>query len=217
MLNRPPCVWSFLLCLLATLAGSTAKGQTPTTALQHQLSRIDIGVSGVGEFNRDSSGTVTVNAQPTPLTLSPGNTLGALVTVRYTKAPLVGLEINYGYARYTQNFNTIGGVQQNASEYTLGYVAHTPALFGVHPFVAGGGGAMVFRPTPRGGLGLQSQVRGAFYYAVGAETTVLSPHFGVRAQLRQVFFTAPDFYANYLSIEKHTSTIQPGIGVFFRF
>ena len=169
-----------------------------------------------------STGTVVVNTKPTTVTLSPGNTLGALVTLRYIKSPFVGLEANYGYARYTQNFapfgaQPIGGVQQNATEYTLGYVAHTPTLLGVHPFLAAGGGAIAFRPTPGGGLQLQPQLRGAYYYAIGAETTVLSPHFGLRAQFRQVFYTAPDFFANYLATGKSTSTFEPGVGFFLRF
>src|SRR5216684_3878052 len=121
MLNpsRPSCVWTVLLCLLGAFAGSTAKGQTPTTLDRH-------------------------------LSLSASNTLGALVTLRYTKSPYIGAEFNYGYARYTENFSqyVIGGAQTKASEYTVGYVAHPPKLlFGVHPFVAGGLGAIAFRPT----------------------------------------------------------------------
>ena len=67
MLNvsRPSCVRSVLFCLLLTAAGSTAKAQTPPTnpALDRQLSRIDLGVLGVGVFNKDSNGTAIVNGQ----------------------------------------------------------------------------------------------------------------------------------------------------------
>jgi len=218
MLNpsRPSCVWTVLLCLLGAFAGSTAKGQTPTTLDRH-LSRIDIGVSGVGQFTRNVSGT---NYLGQPLSLSASNTLGALVTLRYTKSPYIGAEFNYGYARYTENFSqyVIGGAQTKASEYTVGYVAHPPKpLFGVHPFVAGGLGAIAFRPTTGGGQGLQGQAAAAYYYAVGAENSVFSEHFGIRAQVRQVFFLAPDFYQNYLTIQKHTSTFEPGIGFYLKF
>ncbi len=220
MLNvsRPSCVWSLLLCVLAVLAGESAKAQTPTTGLDRQLNRVDLAVSGVGEFNMSSTGTVIVDTVPTTLTQSPGNTLGALVTLRYTKSPKVAFEANYGYARYTQNYSTIQGVQQNASEYTIGYVAHTPNWFDLHPFVGVGGGAIVFRPTPGGGQGLPAQGRGAFYYSLGAEKMVFSsPHFGVRLQFRQIFFSAPDFGQNYLTINKYTSTLEPGFGIFWRF
>jgi hypothetical protein len=231
MLNvpRPSSVRTLLFCLLATLAAPTIKAQeSQHPGLDRQLSRVDFAISGVGEFNKDSSGTAIVEAVPTTVHLSPGNTLGALLTLRYIKSPFIGAEFNYGYARYTQTFTpfgtqpvngvtSVGGVQQNASEYSVGYVAHLRPFFGVTPFASGGLGTIVFRPTPGGGEGLTNQARATYYYSVGAEQTVLSPHFGIRVQFRQVFFKAPDFETNYLTIQKHTSTIEPGIGFFLRF
>jgi hypothetical protein len=228
MLNvsRLLCAQSVFFCLLLTAAGSIAEAQTPSInpALDRQLSRIDLGVLGVGVFNKNSNGVATVNGQPnTPVTLNPSNTAGAVVSLRYTVSPLVGFEFNYGYARYTDLFTPfgsqpIGGVQQNATEYTFGYVVHTrKQYFGVTPFASGGAGSTVFRPTPGGGLALPEQARATYYVSVGAETTVLSPHFGIRAQYRQVFFKAPDFLTNYLSIQQRTTTYEPGFGFFLRF
>ena len=228
MLNvsRLLCAQSLFFCLLLAAAGSTAKAQTTSQnpALDRQLSRIDLSVVGLGIFNKDSNGTATVNGKPnTPVNLSPGNTAGALVTLRYTASPWVGLEFNYGYSRYTDTFTPFGaqpngGVQQNASEYTFGYVVHSKKqYFGLTPFASGGAGTTVFRPTPGGGLALPEQARATYYVSVGAETTVLSPHFGIRAQYRQVFFKAPDFLTNYLTIQQHTTTYEPGFGFFLRF
>jgi hypothetical protein len=228
MLNvsRLLCVRSVLFCLLLTAAGSTAKAQTASTnpALDRQLSRIDLGILGVGVFNKSSNGLATVNGQPnTPVNLNPGNTAGAVVTLRYVVSPFVGFEGNYGYSRYTDTFTPFGsqpngGVQQNANEYTFGYVVHTrKQYFGVTPFASGGAGTTVFRPTPGGGLALPEQARATYYFSVGAETTVLSPHFGIRAQYRQLFFKAPDFLTNYLTIQQHTTTYEPGVGFFLRF
>ena len=228
MLNvsRWSCVRSFFLCFFVVSAGVAAKAQlVQNPTLDRQLSRLDLGVSGVGIFNSDSNGSAVTPAlgQLTPINLHPGNTVGALLTVRYVAAPLVGFEFNYGYARYTETFTPFGsqptaGVQQNANEYTLGYVAHTrKPVFGVNPFVAVGLGTIEFKPTTGGGQQLLPQARAAYYYAAGAETTVLSPHFGIRAQFRQVFFKAPDFETNFLTIQQHTSTIEPGVGFFLRF
>jgi hypothetical protein len=50
-----------------------------------------------------------------------------------------------------------------------------------------------------------------YYYAVGVEKD-LTEHFGVRAQLRQTFFKAPDFGQNYLTIQQQTWTWEPGFG-----
>jgi hypothetical protein len=219
MLNvsRPSFVWSILIGLSTCIAGSTARAQaTPVTALSRNLSRVDLAVSGMGQLTGSGSGTNYLNQ---PLTVTPSTTLGALVTLRYIKSPLFGLEGNYGYARYTENFSAyvIGGAQTKASEYSFGYVAHTPTFFGIQPFVSAGLGTIAFRPTPGGGQGLPSQARMAYYYAAGVENTVLSKHFGIRAQVRQVFFKAPDFGQNYLTINQHTSTFEPGIGIFLRF
>jgi len=228
MLNVPRlcCVRSVLFCLLLTASGSIAKAQTTSQnpALDRQLSRIDLSVVALGIFNKDSNGTATVNGKPnTPVNLSPGNTAGALLTLRYVVSPFIGFEGNYGYARYTDTFTPFGsqpngGVQQNASEYTLGYVVHArKQYFGLTPFASGGLGTMVFRPTPGGGLALPEQARAVYYGSVGVETTVLSPHFGIRAQYRQIFFKAPDFETNYLTIQQHTTTYEPGFGFFLRF
>ena len=199
------------------ISGSMARSQaTPVTALDKQLSRIDLAVTGVGQFTGGVSGTNYLNK---PLTQKASSTLGALITIRYIKSPFIGFEGNYGYARYTENFSAyvIGGSQTKATEYTLGYVAHTPTFFGLQPFVSAGAGSLVFRPTPGGGQGLPEQARMAYYYSAGAENTVFSSHFGIRAQVRQIFFKAPDLGQNYLTINKRTSTFEPGIGIFLRF
>src|SRR5271156_1967948 len=107
MLNvlRPSCVRRVLFCLLLTIAGSTVKAQTSQNpGLDRQLSRIDLAVTALGIFNSASNGTAVVNGVPTRVNLSPGNTAGALVTFRYTAAPFVGFEFNYGYSRYTDTF-----------------------------------------------------------------------------------------------------------------
>ena len=228
MLNvsRLSCVWSVLFCLFATLAAPTAKAQSP--ALTNQLSRVDFGVSGIGVFNGTGSGTPTSGPVNQTVTLRTSNTVGVLLNLRYIKSPWLGFEGNYTYARYTENFNPLGapppgapsaggGIQTNASEYTLGYVAHPPLVPVIHPFVSAGLGTIAFRPTPYGGQQLNTQARMAYYYSIGAEKSVLSPHFGIRAQFRQVFFLAPDFGQNYLTIKHHTSTFEPGIGFYLHF
>jgi hypothetical protein len=233
MLNvrRSSCVWTLLLCSLASLAATAAKAQEESQhpTLDRQLGRVDLAVSGVGQLNSASSGTATVEAVPTTVTLAPSNTVGVLVTLRYTKSPFLGLEFNYGHARYDDTFTPFGilpspgqpavgaGVQQNTSEYTVGYVAHIRPVFGVKPFASAGLGTLAFRPTPGGGEGLINQARAAYYYSVGAEQSVFSPHFGIRVQVRQLFFKAPDFETNYLTIQQRTSTFEPGIGFFLHF
>jgi hypothetical protein len=176
-----------------------------------------------------------VNYQNVTLTQDASNTLGALVTLRYTKSPLLGAEFNYGYARYTENFTNTpfpgctpstsvtgcvylpGGAQTKANEFTIGYVAHGPQLLGIQSFASVGLGSMAFTPTTFGGQGLQERARAAYYYSIGGEMPVLSNHFGIRVQWRQVFFKAPDFGENYLTINKRTFTSEPGVGFYLHF
>lgn len=218
IVSRPLRAWSVVFCLFATLAAPVARAQATSgnPALEKQLSRLDLAANGIGSFTKGVTGT---NYLGVKLTQDGSNTFGALVTVRYTVSPYLGGEFNYTYARYTQNFSQyiVGGAQTNASEYSVGYVAHPPhPLFGTNPFIAGGAGSTAFRPTPGGGQGLKSQARMTYYYAVGVEKD-LTPHFGVRAQVRQAFFKAPDFGQNYLTIQQHTWTFEPGFGFTLRF
>ena len=223
---RPSPAAKLLLCLFAFFAFTAAHAQTSAipTPVSKQLDRIDLGVSGFGEFTNSVSGT---NYLGVAFTQRPSTTLGALVNVRYTKSPLLGLEFNYSYARYTQKFTTViggvsqdylilGGAQTNASEYTVGYIAHTPRIFGLQTFVAAGGGATAFRATPNGGQNLPTQARATYYYTAGAEDAI-TPHFGIRAQFRQAFFLAPDFGQNYLTIKQRQITTEPAVGFYLHF
>jgi hypothetical protein len=107
-------------------------------------------------------------------------------------------------------------VQQNTSEYTLGYVAHFSPRHGIVPFAGAGLGTLDFRPTPGGGEGLLPQARATYYYTVGGDYR-FSEHFGARAQFREQFYLAPDFETNYLTIHAHTTTFEPGFGFYARF
>jgi hypothetical protein len=215
-------VLPFAAALAFTFSAATVVAQdAPVTGLDKQLSRIDFGVQGVGMFTKTVQGTILPTAaQEAGPTISdePSNTLGALVTLRYVAKPFLGFEGNYGYARYTENFSNIGGVQTQANEYTLGYLV-TPAftILDFQPFVSVGAGSIGFRPTPRGGQGLKIQARAAYYYSAGIQKEYFSEHFGLRAGFRQVFFLAPDYGQNYLTIKQHTMTSEPFAGFYLKF
>lgn len=225
------------LLFIASIA-SRAQAQSdapsvPLTVLQKQLSRVDFAVSGMGEFTRNTTGPNDLNK----LTLAdaPGNTLGALVTVRYTRSPYIGFEFNYTYNRFVQNFSGINieppppggstnvnvpyklGVQTTVSEFSGGYVAHTPKILGIGTFIALGAGSTEFRPTRGGGQSFLTQARATYYYNVGAETQVLNPHFGLRVGFRQAFYLAPDFQTNYLRNHQRTFTSEPNFGFVLHF
>jgi hypothetical protein len=207
-----------------------AAAQEPVTALDKQLDRVNLAVSASGILNRNTSGPNAENQTTT--SDAPSNTVGALIDIQYIKSPLVGLEFNVNYSKYVQNFTyakltpgpngpvntqTPLGIQNDAIEYSLGWVFHTPKILGIGTFVSAGAGATNFVPTRGGGLEYQNQARATYYYSAGFEQRILSPHFGVRASFRQAFFIAPDFETPFLKTVKHTFTTEPNVGFFLHF
>jgi hypothetical protein len=223
IVSRPLRVWSLVFCLFATVAASSARAQATSQnpILAKQLPRLDIGIGAIGSINKGTSGN---NYLGLDIDQDASNTVGALITIRYTVSPYIGGEFNYTYARATQHYTQngqdvylLGGVQANASEYTLGYVIHPPhLLLTAKPFAAVGLGSTQFKPTPGGGQGLPARARMTYYYALGLDKDI-TPHFSIRAQLRQTFYKAPDFGQNYLAIEAQTWTLEPGIGFVIHF
>jgi hypothetical protein len=215
-----------LIAAASVLTFSAAVAQEPVTPLDKQLSRIDFAINGAGLFNKTVSGplirTDVINSGSI-LTNSPSNTVGALVTLRYVAKPFFGLEFNYSYARYTQNFSPVTGlapaigVQAQTNEYTIGYLV-TPkrTVFGYEPFVSAGAGTMEFKPTAGGGLNLNPQARATYYYSAGLQKQYFD-HIGFRAAIRENFFLAPDFGQNFLTIKQRTTSISPTFGFYIKF
>jgi hypothetical protein len=211
----------FCLSLLTCVAASTAHAQAPETPLQRQLDRLDLGAVAIGIITPSVTGTNTL-APPNQKTLSQdgSQTVGVLGTLRYTKSRYVGLEGNYSFARYTENFTAyiIGGAQTRVNEYSLGWVIHPGTFFGTKPFISAGAGTTAFHPTAGGGQGLPFQYRANYYYSIGLDRSLFkSEHFGFRLGMRQTFFKAPDFGQNYLTINQHTSTFEPNLGFYLKY
>lgn len=208
----------------------------PPTRFERDMSHVEFGLSGMGEFTKAVSGPVLptnapdycVNPGPKPpqsgcgdnvVTESASNTLGGLGNIRFTPKPYLGVEFNYTYARYTESFNTEPYlIQTQVNETTFGYLVTPPhPIFGLAPFASAGFGSTRFRPTAGGGEGSPIQWRATYYYSVGVEREFDESHFGMRVGFRQAFFLAPDFLENYLTILKHTDTIEPNVGFYLRF
>ena len=237
--SRPLCVRSLALCLAVSLAAlvaapvAQAQSSSTNTALDKQLSRLDLGLNATYSHTFTVSGTNAVGPPGSsfnvPVTQKVSNTTGALLQFRYTRSPWVGGEFNISYARNTHNFTTTSvctdptecpfplGVQTNALSFMLGYIVHPPhQIAGLQPFLGGGMGLMYFHTTSGGGQGLQKQGVGGAYYTVGVEKEIV-PHLGVRGQFRQLFYLAPDFYLPFLTIQKQTSTMEPAIGIYLHY
>ena len=218
--------------LLASLIGNAhAQTSAPPTAFEKQLDKVDLSISAVGLFNSKVTGTVVPFAgnQGQSITEFGSNTVGALVSIRYPAKPYFGLEFNYGYGRYTENFQGPGvqnflptnttnfQVQTKVTEYSFGYLVTPPhPIFGLQPFASAGAGTQAFKPTAFGGQEEPEKARMTYYYSLGLQKDY-SPHFGFRVGFRQLFFLDPDFGQNYLTILKHASTYEPMVGFYLRY
>jgi hypothetical protein len=214
--------------LSSVLYASAAMAQTtPETPFGKFLDQFDLGLNVIGVINPDSSGT---SLTPQAVSQVPSNTAGGLGELRYTRSPLIGVTINFTQARFTENYTVtdipttpkaqlpyVLGVQATENEFSLGYFAHAPNVFGLHPFAGAGVGAVEFKPTAGGGQSLPKQVRAGFYYTVGVDQPLFSPNFGVRVQFRQLFLGAPDFNQNYLATGARIVSTEPGFGFYLRF
>jgi hypothetical protein len=233
-----PFLAAFSLLCIAGFA--SAQVDTPPSAFEKQLHKLDLSINGVGIYNRTVTGPVTAKdasdycVDPSTATgcgandiaQFGSNTGGVLVSLHYIAKPYFGLEFNYGYARYTENYNGAAvaeatgtstfQVQTKVNEYTFGYIATPPhPIFGFQPFVSVGFGTSGFTPTPGGGQELPEKARATYYYSLGLQKDY--GHLGVRAGFRETFFIAPDFGQNYLTIVQRTTTYEPMIGFYFRY
>lgn len=218
------------LCVLTAAQALAQQQQAPPNKLQRVLAHMDIALNGVGDFTKTVKGT---NYQGTTFEQQGSNTFGGLFTIRATKSPWVGAEINLGYQRFTQTYSCPGvdpandqtqcvglggGLQANMEEFTFGYLVHPPTSFmGAKPFLSAGSGVMAFKPTSLGGQGYNTQARQTYYYTAGVDYPAFADFFAIRVGFRQNIYLAPDFGQNYLKIKQHTFTSQPEIGFVFHF
>jgi hypothetical protein len=213
----------FAAALLASpFAAAYAQTSTPETPLARQIHKMDLALTGVGVYNSTVKGPIIPTQATdygTVVTQFGSNTFGFLGTLRYVAKPYFGLELNYGYARYTENYNVAPyQIQAKVNEYTIGYVA-TPnhQIFGLQPYLGAGAGTSAFKPTAHGGQGAPEKARMTYYYTVGLQKELGSGHFGLRAGFRELFFLDPDFGQNYLTILKHANTYEPQAGFYLRY
>lgn len=220
--------------LLASTFGSAyAQTAAPPTPLGKQLHKLDLSLAGVGLFNSKATGPVVTNLLATNqgqlITEFGSNTTGLLLSIHYPVKPYFGLEFNYGYGRYTENFQGPGvqnflpvnttnfQVQTKVNEYTFGYLVTPPhPIFGMQPFASVGAGTQAFKPTAFGGQEEPEKARMTYYYGLGLQKEY-NAHFGFRLGYRQLFFLAPDFGQNYLTILKHVTTYEPMVGFYLRY
>ncbi len=199
---------SRLFLSLCGFAFAAASAQAQYSYLK--VHNTDIGGGAIGQFTTElpagNSSSVTQNTQ---------DSLGGMFTIRTHPVSWAGVEVNYGYTRYTQYYAAPGytaRTKSDAHEATAAYMFH-PHFRKLQPFVALGGGAIDFVPTLTG----QNQWRGTGLVEVGLDIPTSNPHFGFRAQGRELIYRAPNYGQSLLASRKWVATSEPSFGVWYRF
>lgn len=171
------------------------------------------------EVSANFTGNFQKQANGFGLTDSPTYSGGFVVNYRYHFNRWSAVEANYGYSRFSQNYNSGTVTQSKNNEATFAYLF----TFGVaqearlRPFVEAGTGALFFSPVNSGSsVGVTSQNRAAFLYGAGVIYR-LTNRLGLQVGYRGLVYTAPDFTLPTQVTNAKTNMAEPYVGVTFRF
>jgi hypothetical protein len=217
---------SILPLLLVSGAAATLSAQTtppptaPAPSSSSDVQQAQVAPKAKDLYSRDVA--LTAFGQDTNRTngnsIRNGTTasVGGMLSYRQSPRWWFGYEVNYGYTKYndTYYYDTYH-VKHNSNELTLAYLMKSPSYGGFRVF-----GTMA--PTSYGGvvhviLGTPAtQTVPMFVYSLGAEKQLTS-RLGVRAQFRDDVYKDPDFKQQALDTTRLRNTLEPGIGVYYRF
>ncbi len=181
-------------------------------------SQFDIGASFYEALNDSSSGHGTQQTTT--------NSQGGMVEARYIQNSLIGFELAYGFNPANQTFTPKAGacgyacanpttaLKAKASEVALNWI-FSKRYGNIRPFAVAGLGFFITSPA-RSTYEVNTVVRGTFIAGGGVDVG-LSRRFGIRAQVRDNIYKAPNLSAFYPATGAYTHTIEPGAGFYYRF
>jgi opacity protein-like surface antigen len=231
---------SLLRALLTLSVSSVCVPAQTLTAKPHEnnfVPTVDFSLGVSGELTdtrtpmeRSSEASAFVSQKTQAIDAS----AGVLGTFHQSIKPWLGYNVNVGYTRsthdysYAQGFipnpNAIGevaysqgAIKADRFELTLGYVFEGPGNKRLRTFAQVGGGGLFFVPTAS--YFANQQTRPTMLFGVGMEYQV-TPHLGVRAEYRGLFYKGPDFAYDFGNIPVQrlfTITSSPTISIVYRF
>ncbi len=181
---------------------------------QEGTNKQDVTVSALGSFQQGTTGN-GINQTAT-------NSPGVLFSYRYFFTSHQGVELNYGFTRFDQNFAPFGttstltplGVTSNTNEATASYVYRFGVRHRLTPFVSAGTGALLF--VPNGFATGSTFATPDFVYGAGADIA-FSHKVSLRLGYRGHVFEAPDFGVAGLNTGSVTHMAEPFGGLSFHF
>jgi len=191
--------------------------------------RQEITVSATGMFPANSNSNALVQRAT--------DSGGVLAGYRYNFNHWASAEANYGWNRNSQIYFGLGfgenRVQSNVNQWTADFVVRTPTWRHFRPYVLGGGGAFVFRPTSsfvalsdaqgvRTLNKIGTNAQGTFVYGGGADIDLTTreagrPGISLRLGYRGYAYKVPDFGFVRLNVNSWTHASVPEAGLTFRF
>ncbi len=197
------------------VAGLMSLGLLVTGAQAQEGNHSDITVSAFGIFQQNNNGN-GVNQ-------SANDSTGVLATYRYFFTDHQGVEIDYGFGRFNQQFSAPAattpfslGVPADMNEATASYVYRHAIGHRLTPFVSAGTGALLFVPDAfsAGGANGSTFVTPDFVYSAGADIAV-SRRVSLRLGYRGHVFEAPDFGVQSIRTNSVTRLSEPFGGLSF--
>lgn len=205
---------SLLFLVIALLPVGSAAAQnsseTPSAPQPQDSRKYDGALNVFAQISHSANGN-SIRVDTT-------ESIGGLASFRQPYRPWLGYEIDYGFTRYSESYNkTLGGrVTNDSHEITGAYLIQMrQPYYGLQAFATIGLGLMAFQPSPSHGY--PTQLLPAFVYSLGVNHLVLSDHIGIRVQYRALKYKTPNF--NQVLLDSHTlrTTMEPSIGVYYRF
>jgi hypothetical protein len=203
--------------MLPWAAPCLAQDTQAVPAAPEAKERFDVGAAGLYQVTNASNGN-SIREDTT-------ESGGVLVSFRQPWRPWLGYEADLSYTKFYEAYNKgVVKVESNVTDFSFSYLLQSPPIYGVQPYLTLGGGIIVFAPIS-GTLtnlnqtvpnSLSSQLLPEFTYSLGLKIPLFS-RFGVNGGLRGLKYKTPDFHQ--VSIDTHTlrTTLQPNIGVYYRF
>lgn len=198
-------------------AGLISLGLLVTGAQAQEGNRQDITVSAFGSFEQSTSGN-GVNQSST-------DSAGVLATYRYFFTDHQGVELDYGFSRFNQQYSAPNattpfsfGVPADTNEATASYVYRHSLGHRLTGFATAGTGALLFVPDTfsLGGTNGTTFVTPDFVYSAGADIAV-SRRVSLRLGYRGHVFEAPDFGVAGIRTNSVTHMAEPFGGLSFHF
>jgi len=207
----------------AILAGVVSLGLFVTGAQAQEGFNNEVTVSAFGTFQQNTSGN--------GINQSAEQQAGVLATYRYYFSTHQGLEFDYGFSRYNQQYTSGSGfaglasvsgnslaVPADTHEATTSYVFRFSPKHRLTPFLTAGGGLLIFNPqTLAFGSGNGNTfVSPDFVYGGGADLA-LSHRVSLRLGYRGHLFEAPGFGVAAIKTGSLAHMAEPFAGLSFHF